>query len=111
MKDIITAVAKSGAWALLAFWLIYTLLIQKNSNDTLLATNIAASTEAISHLSDKMDMAQNSMTRFSLEESNSSGNIRILLIEVCVQQAEALKLSGGTQRCFDAARGIRYEGK
>lgn len=103
---------KGGPWAVLAFLLVYLTFVAKNAMFATMSANIAsngkaiaANGEAVANVAHLIGEASTAMHAVVLEQQKTQERQTILLLEVCVQQAEALKIAGGTQRCFDAARG------
>jgi hypothetical protein len=105
----ITAMGKGGPWVLLAAVLVYTFIIRGQEQDARIAQNVAANGVELHQLSETMNSAGTAMHAFVADSQRQAKEEVVLLLEVCVQQAEALKVPGGTQRCFDAARGITTE--
>jgi hypothetical protein len=100
----IPKLVEHGPWTVLAFVLIWRSLFQQDQSAAI-ATAVVNNGISIAKLDTRMTEAAKMMHEFSLDLSKSLDNQLLISLEMCVVQAEGLKIPGGTQRCFDAAHG------
>jgi hypothetical protein len=100
-------VGKAGLWAGLSIWLVQQTLFARNNTLSAVAAAVTQNGIAITSVATKMDTSATAMHTYVLADQELKERQMLVLLEVCVQQAESLRVAGGTQRCFDAARGVR----